>query len=188
MSLGVMVTRPFIIHAGLLLDKGVSTPSSYVQGGKTDGLNLNSGTTSRNDASGPIAKQEDAIMQDAIEPPKPSYFKIYGSADEISFTPEDALKEGVGMVKAIKNSLKQLQLGSKLRHEVWQREIEKYIHILSMPHSDVNTRIFFSQSARPRCSYDIDCCVRRSEGHLLVTSALLTSRYLSNRSRKIFYP
>jgi len=83
------------------------------------------------------------------------------------------LKEGVGMVKAIKTSLKQLQLGSKLRHEVWQREIERFVHVLSTLHSDVKTRIFsLFQSARSRHSFDIDCCVRRSEGFIPITSAL----------------
>lgn len=54
---------------------------------------------------------------------KSKHFTAFQSAAEISYLPEDALKEGFGMVKAIKESLKQLELGSQLRREVWDREI-----------------------------------------------------------------
>jgi hypothetical protein len=53
------------------------------------------------------------------------YFTAFQSAADIIYVPEDALKEGFGMVKAIKESLKQLELGSQLRREVWDRELSK---------------------------------------------------------------
>jgi len=61
------------------------------------------------------------------EPIKPKFFTVYDDAATITHTPEDALKEGLGMVKAIKESLKKLELGSKLRQEVWDREIGKSV-------------------------------------------------------------
>jgi hypothetical protein len=75
-------------------------------------------------------KQEDVVMGDATvpaAPEPPSYFTVYASANEIVYVPENALKEGLGMVKAIKTSLKKLEMGSKLRQEVWAREIERYV-------------------------------------------------------------
>ena len=90
-----------------------------------DRLKLND-RASWNDMFGPMAKQEDAIGA-----PKPSYFTVYGSADGISYTPEDVLKEGAGMVKALKTGLEELGLGGhELRDEVWQREIERCVSIL----------------------------------------------------------
>lgn len=56
---------------------------------------------------------------------KSKHFTAFQNASEISYIPEDALKEGFGMVKAIKETLKQLELGSQLRREVWDREISK---------------------------------------------------------------
>ena len=41
--------------------------------------------------------------------------KVYRSADEIQYAPEDALKEGLAMVKALKASIKKVDLGSKMR-------------------------------------------------------------------------
>ncbi|KAG5641399.1 hypothetical protein DXG03_005335 [Asterophora parasitica] len=74
------------------------------------------------------AKKEDVSMEDATKAltvdPKLSLFTVYGSADEIQYVPEESLKEGLRMVKSIKSSLKHLQLGSKLRQDVWMRELE----------------------------------------------------------------
>lgn len=57
----------------------------------------------------------------------PTHFTVYNSADSILHTPEAAFKEGLGMVKVIKENLKALELGSKLRREVWDREIAKQV-------------------------------------------------------------
>src|SRR6266540_5281080 len=54
-----------------------------------------------------------------------TFYTLYRSSEGIEHTPEAALKEGLGMVKTIKECLKKLELGSKLRREVWDREIIK---------------------------------------------------------------
>ena len=56
-----------------------------------------------------------------------SFYKIYERAEDIQYAPEAALKEGIGMVKALKASIKRVHLGSKLRQDVWQNEIERYV-------------------------------------------------------------
>lgn len=57
---------------------------------------------------------------------KPALYTVYNSAAEIPYRPEDALKEGVGMVNTLKASIKKLELGSKLRKDVWLREIDRF--------------------------------------------------------------
>jgi hypothetical protein len=88
-------------------------------------------------ASGPLmpstgpanaAKPEDIVMEEATittTTPKPILYTKYSSAPDILYAPEDALKEGLGMVKSINSSLKTIQLGSKLRQDVWLRELER---------------------------------------------------------------
>lgn len=56
--------------------------------------------------------------------PKESH-KTYRSVDEIQYTPENALAEGVQMAKTIGAYLNQIDLGSQLRKDVWLREVEK---------------------------------------------------------------
>ncbi|PPR06571.1 hypothetical protein CVT24_001752 [Panaeolus cyanescens] len=55
-------------------------------------------------------------------------FTVFQNAQEIDYIPESALKEGIGMVKSIKDALKKLELGSKLRKEVWAREIDNLLN------------------------------------------------------------
>lgn len=57
--------------------------------------------------------------------PNQTLYTVYGVVDDIPYTPENALKEGLEMINTVKNSLKRLKLGSKLREEVWSREIER---------------------------------------------------------------
>ena len=59
---------------------------------------------------------------------RPKFLTIHEDASEITYIPEDALKEGLGMIKTIKQTLTKLELGSKLRAEVWDREITKFVH------------------------------------------------------------
>ena len=61
-----------------------------------------------------------------IAPPR-SFYTAYKAVEDINYAPEGALKEGLGMVKALKASIKKVDLGSKLRQEVWQDEIKKYV-------------------------------------------------------------
>lgn len=51
--------------------------------------------------------------------------KIYDSAEDIDYTPENALAEGVQMAKTIGSYLNQIDLGSQLRKDVWLREVER---------------------------------------------------------------
>ena len=53
------------------------------------------------------------------------------AVDEIDYLPENALKEGLGMVKTLKSSIKTLELGNKLRKDVWLREIERCSHFVA---------------------------------------------------------
>ncbi|KAL9712639.1 hypothetical protein Ac2012v2_003876 [Leucoagaricus gongylophorus] len=50
-------------------------------------------------------------------------FKEHKSAEEIAYSPEAALEEGVKMIQTLKARMQNLKLGSKLREEVWAREI-----------------------------------------------------------------
>ncbi|KAF5370055.1 hypothetical protein D9758_001123 [Tetrapyrgos nigripes] len=54
----------------------------------------------------------------------PAKYSSYESAADIPYEPEIALKEGLGMVKTIRACMDKLQLGSKLRQEVWLRELK----------------------------------------------------------------
>lgn len=57
----------------------------------------------------------------------PTIYKSYASSHEIDYSPEAALKEGLAMVKSINQNIKKLELGSKLRKDVWQREIDRCV-------------------------------------------------------------
>jgi hypothetical protein len=59
---------------------------------------------------------------------RPKFFTVHKDASEITYIPEDALKEGLGMVKTIKQTLTNLELSSKLRAEVWDRELTMFVH------------------------------------------------------------
>lgn len=66
----------------------------------------------------------DGILQQS----KPKFFTIHKDPSEIIYVPEDALKEGLGMVKTIKQTLTKLELSSRLRADVWDRELVKFVH------------------------------------------------------------
>lgn len=133
---------------------------AYVQ---NNGQVASSSTQVQNENSAFVAKDEDTVMGDATipvapAPPKPVFFKKYESATEIPYAPEDALKEGLGMVKSIKTSIKTIQLGSKLRQDVWMRELERCGRFTALNITVVLTTLV--QSAEPRRSYDTDSCLR----------------------------
>jgi hypothetical protein len=54
-------------------------------------------------------------------------FRLYDTANDIVYTPEGALQEGLGMVKTLKAGIDKLELGSKLRKDVWLREIDRCV-------------------------------------------------------------
>lgn len=68
----------------------------------------------------------DAQMQPSVAE---SSFAIHHSAADIRYQPEDALKEGLAMVKTLKTNIKKLSLGSRLREDVWLREIEGLVPV-----------------------------------------------------------
>ncbi|KJA29987.1 hypothetical protein HYPSUDRAFT_196279 [Hypholoma sublateritium FD-334 SS-4] len=70
-----------------------------------------------------VTKREDIEALAAVESILPK-FKVYASVSDITYAPETALKEGVAMVNTIKEGLQRLELGSKLRQEVWDREVQ----------------------------------------------------------------
>lgn len=93
------------------------------------------------------AKSEDVIMGDATgqlldipEEFKAKFYKIYDYATDIQYLPEDALKEGLGMTKSLKENVKKLELGSKLRKDVWLREIARLV-LMSDITSDVSINL-----------------------------------------------
>ena len=71
--------------------------------------------------------QQPLPSQDAPAPQQ-IFFKKHNVVDDIQYAPEDALKEGLGMVKTLQASIKKLDFGSKLRKDVWMREIERYMN------------------------------------------------------------
>ncbi|KAG1863428.1 P-loop containing nucleoside triphosphate hydrolase protein [Suillus tomentosus] len=63
---------------------------------------------------------------------EPTLYHLYEFADEITYTPEHALREGLGMVKTLKIGIEKLELGSsKLRKDVWLREIDSLLNQVS---------------------------------------------------------
>ncbi len=68
-------------------------------------------------------------IQPTVPEPLVKPFTVYQSEDDITYVPEDALKQGLGMVKSMKHNIKRLELGSKLRKDVWLREIERCISL-----------------------------------------------------------
>ena len=78
--------------------------------------------------------EENVVTNDGIlgdktpQQSRPKFFTVHEDASEITYIPEDALKEGLGMIKTIKQTLKKLELSSKLRAEVWDREITKFVY------------------------------------------------------------
>ena len=53
------------------------------------------------------------------------FFTTYDSSAVIDYTPEKSLHENLNMVKTLKGHVKQLELGSKMRKDVWLKEIER---------------------------------------------------------------
>lgn len=77
-------------------------------------------------------KDEDVDMKDASIVTEPPCYTVYSTVDDISYAPEEAMKQGLGMVKALDLNIKKLELGSKLRKDVWLREIERCVFICSI--------------------------------------------------------
>lgn len=50
-------------------------------------------------------------------------YETYMSVQDIAYTPEKALHQGLGMVKTVKKEIQKLELGTRMRKEMWLREI-----------------------------------------------------------------
>lgn len=99
-----------------LSDRGITAPSIVTT---NDQPNLSSAPDVKN------CKPEPEPHQQMVH--EPVLYELYDSADNISYTPEAALQVGLGMVKTLKAGINKLELGSKLRKDVWLREVDKYV-------------------------------------------------------------
>ncbi|KAJ6614316.1 hypothetical protein B0H10DRAFT_2045676 [Mycena sp. CBHHK59/15] len=79
-------------------------------------------------SSGASDQPQDALMEDTPPltpvPVVATDYTVSHSGANIAYSPEYALEQGLKMVKKISSSIECLQLGSKLRQEVWKRELD----------------------------------------------------------------
>lgn len=71
-----------------------------------------------------MRKQSSLLEYAVVAPP---LFNEYTSANEINYSPENALKQGLKMIQTLKSRMKLMKLSSKMREEVWAREIAKSV-------------------------------------------------------------
>lgn len=77
-------------------------------------------------------------------------FKEYKTVDEVQYSPEAALRHGNKMVQMFKSRIESMNLGSKLRQEVWARDITKYVHLWRHDVNLTMAYVYFSlESQRP---------------------------------------
>jgi hypothetical protein len=77
-----------------------------------------------------------------VAPAAVSLFRTFATAADIEYSPELSLKEGMGMVTTLRNHVNNMKLGSKLRQEVWLRELKRFVDPVST--SNVIAHILFS--------------------------------------------
>jgi len=65
-------------------------------------------------------------------------FEEHKSAEEIAYSPEAAVEEGIKMIQTLKVRMRNLKLGSKLREEVWARVISRSVTAVT---ADPTTKI-----------------------------------------------
>jgi hypothetical protein len=93
--------------------------------------------------------QRQPVQAKLEEPPKKDPYALqttYASAVDITYTPENSLAHGLEMLKNIKYHVNRLEVGSKLRKEVWLREIAKYAFFFAFVTSRVLTLRIASRS------------------------------------------
>ena len=107
----------------------------------------------------PAAKQEpgNSAVSPQDKPEPKDDFTIYQSADEIQYAPEHVFREGNKMVKAIDANLKKVKFGSKLRQEVWRKEISTYAYT----HYIWTAADFNLQAEESDVTHDSDRCLWR---------------------------
>lgn len=76
-----------------------------------------------------VASASRDVTTNPTEVKKPLY-TIYENSAQIVYRPEDSLKEGTAMVKTLKNSIREKLKLSKLREEVWLREVERFVYCM----------------------------------------------------------
>lgn len=79
-----------------------------------------------------LSGQRTPISRTSSKITQPQY-NVFKSVDEIDYLPENALKEGLGIVKTLKSNIKTLELGNKMRKDVWLREIERCGDLYTRP-------------------------------------------------------
>ncbi|KAJ7591152.1 hypothetical protein C8J56DRAFT_934806 [Mycena floridula] len=75
-------------------------------------------------ASGSTATSADVDFEMENLPESNTLYTEYTDIEQIAYTPENAFKAALGMVQAIQKGVSTVKLGSKLREEVWGRELE----------------------------------------------------------------
>ncbi|TDL29353.1 hypothetical protein BD410DRAFT_18164 [Rickenella mellea] len=105
--------------ARVFLERGLPVPS-YVQSGNVPSFvaPANVGVQSK-----AVKKPSDDVFDGTVAEKTAKDFNTYNSSNEIVYTPENAIKEAAGMTKTVKAHLMKLELGSKLRKDVWLREV-----------------------------------------------------------------
>ncbi|EAU84723.2 hypothetical protein CC1G_00242 [Coprinopsis cinerea okayama7 len=73
-----------------------------------------------------LPQQQDVPMMEAprYESPEKVKYTVYKNVTDIAYTPEGALSEGLKMIESLQERINKLVLGSKMRQEVWKREIQ----------------------------------------------------------------
>jgi hypothetical protein len=79
------------------------------------------------------------------QPAAPTAYTSFRSSAEINYTPEEALRQGLGMVSAMDTGIKTLDLGNKMRKDAWMRDIERCVKRFG----DI---IRYMRPQRPLCS------------------------------------
>ncbi|KAG1907278.1 uncharacterized protein F5891DRAFT_940152 [Suillus fuscotomentosus] len=97
--------------------EGTTAPSNITLDGQH---NLSSAPDVKKFKREPVLPHEQRVHE-------PMLYELHDSADNISYTPEAALQAGLGMVKTLKAGINKLELGSKLRKDVWLREIDNLL-------------------------------------------------------------
>ncbi|RXW20524.1 hypothetical protein EST38_g5345 [Candolleomyces aberdarensis] len=73
------------------------------------------------------SRDEDITVTGTFRPPAAARYTRYKDATEIPYAPEDAIQEGIKMIKTLQESLSKLAIGNKLREQVWERELKTLV-------------------------------------------------------------
>ncbi|KAG8926319.1 hypothetical protein FRC02_008968 [Tulasnella sp. 418] len=85
----------------------------------------NSGTTTSNKSGIKSEPVDNVTGTSRSFPVPPAPYVKYNSHQEIIYTPEGALSAGSAMIKVVKEKVRHLEIGSKLRKDVWKKDLDK---------------------------------------------------------------